>query len=248
MYKNLQELKRNVKSDLYIPGLSICIPAYNEEETICKAIYDASEVLDKIDVSGEILVIDDCSTDSTWSLITELEKEIKYLKTVRHEVNCGIAITCNELYQWSTRQLVFINSADGQMEMNVVFQMIRFADDYDLIIAKRKDKHYSIGRKLISSLYNTLPLLLFGTKTYDAGSVKLVLRDIYDIPVISKGVFVEAERIIRAKQRGYRIGFVNVDFSPRKSGKASGAKAQLVIEAIFDMIKCWINIMLRKHY
>jgi hypothetical protein len=56
-----------------------------------------------------------------------------------------------------------------------------------------------------------------------AGSVKLVRRAIYDIPIISSGVFGEAERIIRARRRGFRIGVKEVEHFPRRSGKALGA-------------------------
>jgi glycosyltransferase involved in cell wall biosynthesis len=56
----------------YSPGISICIPVYNEEATIELAIREAEAVLQQTSLPGEILVIDDCSTDRTWEIISKV--------------------------------------------------------------------------------------------------------------------------------------------------------------------------------
>jgi hypothetical protein len=127
--------------------------------------------------------------------------------------------------------------------MSTLLELLPLAHQYDIIVALRDDKHYGLGRQLVSWLFNALPRVLFATRTYDAGSVKLVRRVVYDIPIISSGVFGEAERIIRARRRGFRIGVRKIEHFPRKTGKASGAKPPLVIEAARDMLKCWIDIV-----
>jgi hypothetical protein len=128
--------------------------------------------------------------------------------------------------------------------MKILIDMLELIDIYDLIVARRIKKHYNLSRQIVSWMFNFLPRLLFGTQTYDAGSLKLVCREIYNIPVKSTGVFVEAERIVRAKRLGYRIGSINVDHIPRISGKASGAKLALITQSIADVISCWIDIFL----
>ena len=228
------------------PGVTICMPTYNEEETIAQAIYEAEETLWKAGVLGELLVLDDHSDDHTWEILRRLQKDLPRLQLRRHRVNQGIAATFNELYQWANRELVFLNSADGQWKMSTLLDMLPLMDRYDLIVARRKVKHYSLGRRVVSWGFNTLPVLLFATHTYDAGSIKLVRREIYDIPLISSGVFAEAERIIRASRLGYRIGCVDVDHFPRRAGKAYGARLTLVAQACVDLTKCWIDITLHK--
>jgi glycosyltransferase involved in cell wall biosynthesis len=233
-------------SHSFVPGVTFCLPAYNEEETIAQAVYEAEETLQRARVPGDILVVDDHSIDRTWEVLQRVQQDLPYVQLRRHNANQGIAATFNELYQWANRELVFLNSADGQYKMSVLLDMLPLMDRYDLLVARRKVKHYSLRRLLISWVYNVLPVLLFGIHTYDAGSIKLVRREIYDIPVISSGVFVEAERVIRASRRGYRIGFINVDFFPRKAGKASGARLALVVQSLVDLGKCWIDIVFLK--
>jgi glycosyltransferase involved in cell wall biosynthesis len=232
----------------YKHGVSICIPAYNEQETIENSIVTASETLRGSGLPGEILVIDDCSTDKTWEILERLKTSVSNLQIRRHAVNRGIAETFRELYHWAGMDLVFLNSADGQWKMQVLIDMLPLMDKCDLVVARRKEKHYRLSRHVVSWVFNAVPILLFGTKTYDAGSVKLVRREIYNIPIISSGVFAEAERIIRGKRRGYLIASVDVEHFPRVAGKAMGAKPSLVIEAAADLIRCWVQIVILRRY
>jgi glycosyltransferase involved in cell wall biosynthesis len=228
----------------YDQGLSICIPAYNEENTIRQVVMEADATLERTSMSGEILVIDDGSTDRTWQILCGTQHTMPRLKLRRHETNQGIAATFAELYQWAGKELVFLNSADGQWKMSTLLQLLPLADRHEIVIARRPVKHYSLGRHVVSWLFNALPVIFFATRTYDAGSVKLVRRAIYDdIPVISRGVFGEAERIIRAQRRGLRIGVRDVEHYPRTSGKALGAKPELVVQAMVDLLRCWFDIV-----
>jgi glycosyltransferase involved in cell wall biosynthesis len=235
-----------IRQRRFAPGVSICIPAYNEEETIAQAVYEAEETLRKGGMPGDLLVLDDHSSDQTWEILQRVQKDLPRMQLRRHTVNQGIAATFNELYQWAGKELVFLNSADGQWKTSILLEMLPLMDRYDLIVARRMVKHYSLGRRVVSWGFNSLPVLLFAVRTYDAGSIKLVRRELYDIPVISSGVFAEAERIIRASRRGYRIGFLDVDHFPRRAGKASGARLALVMRSLVDLAKCWVDIMLLK--
>jgi glycosyltransferase involved in cell wall biosynthesis len=239
-----EQQTETISRDLHNPGVSICIPAYNEEATIEETIESAAATLQQSGLPGEILVIDDSSTDRTWKILERLKSTVPALQVRRHEMNQGIAKTFTELYRWANMDLIFLNSADGQWQMQILLDMLPLMKDADLVVARRKHKHYGLNRQIVSWFFNLLPVLMFGTETYDAGSVKLVRREIYDISITSTGVFAEAERIIRARRRGYRVTSVDVEHFPRKSGKATGAKFSLVIEALVDLCRCWIDIVL----
>ena len=228
----------------YSNGIAICIPAYNEESTIEQVVLDADRALKQASIPGEILVIDDCSTDRTWQILCEVKENLPNLRVRRHSANQGIAVTFAELYQWATKELVFLNSADGQWKMSALLELLPLVDSYDIIIAQRRDKHYGFSRQVGSWLFNILPVIFFATRTYDAGSVKLVRRAVYDLPITSSGVFAEAERIIRATRQGFRLGVKEIESFPRRAGTASGAKLSLVIESMLDLLKCWVDIVI----
>ena len=80
-------------------------------------------------------------------------------------------------------------------------------------------------------------------QTFDAGSIKLLRQDVLRIPLISRGPFREAERIIRATRRGYRVGAIEVEHHNRHGGKATGARPSLVLLSVVDLWRCWWDIV-----
>ena len=68
--------------------LSVVIPVFNEEKTL-------SEVVKKVlsaEISNqtlEIIIVDDCSSDSTWEIAKDLKKNEPRIKIIRHEINLG---------------------------------------------------------------------------------------------------------------------------------------------------------------
>jgi glycosyltransferase involved in cell wall biosynthesis len=207
-------------------------------------VLDGEAALKETARPGEILVIDDCSTDRTWEILNQVQQRSSVLQIRRHSVNRGIASTFTELYRWASHEWVFLNSADGQWKMSSVLELLPMADRYDIVVAQRQVKHYGVSRHLVSWLFNALPRVFFATPTYDAGSIKLVRRAVYDIPIVSSGVFGEAERIIRAKRRGFCVGVRQIEHLPRRSGKASGASLSLTVEAAKDLLRCWFDIVI----
>ena len=96
----------------------------------------------------------------------------------------------------------------------------------------------------MSGSFNLLPRILFGVRTFDAGSIKLFRADVLRIPLISGSPFREAERIIRANRRGYRVGAVDVEHHERCLGQATGARLPLVVLSVVDLVRCWWDIVL----
>ena len=65
--------------------LSVMMPAYNEEATLALAI---ERVLGRPEV-GELIVVDDASSDSTWQILTELAPREPRIKAFRQPHNQG---------------------------------------------------------------------------------------------------------------------------------------------------------------
>ncbi len=92
------------------PKVSIIMPAYNAERFIKEAI---SSVIAQTYPFWELWVIDDCSSDSTCTIVEELVKQDNRINLVKNERNMGAAKTrnrgldlCHEAY------VAFIDSDD----------------------------------------------------------------------------------------------------------------------------------------
>jgi glycosyltransferase involved in cell wall biosynthesis len=228
-----------------IPSVSVCFPAYNEEASIRDVLEEADTILAGLGAKYEILVCDDGSSDATGAIAENVAASRPSIRVIHHDRNRGIRDTFEHLYAESSLDFIFLNSTDRQWPTAILANMLTMTPDYDILVAGRRDKHYGWFRAFVSSVYNWLPRLLFGVKTYDAGAVKLMRRSVVDsIVPISRSPFAEAERLIRAARMGYRIGDFPVEVSPRLTGKSNSIKPMVLVQAVADVGRVWwlINV------
>ena len=190
----------------------------------------------------ELIVLDDASTDDTFAIMQRVQARHPGIIVRRHERNMGIAATFEELYQLASKEFVFLISGDGQFPPETLTRCLPLLAEHDIVICRRVSKHYTPYRHAVSWAYRWLPRLLFGVDLVDPGSVKVVRRTIYrEVPVTSTSVFVEAERIIRAVRRGYRLTAVDMESQPRVGGQASGARLPVALAAARDLMRFWLS-------
>ncbi len=73
-----------------MPYLSIVIPAYNEENRISRTLTETFNYLDKQNYAGEVIVVDDGSTDRTVETVRELENRASgKLRLIKNPGNHG---------------------------------------------------------------------------------------------------------------------------------------------------------------
>ncbi len=230
------------------PTVSVVVIARNEENTITRVIKETCLVLPGITGGYEILVNDDASTDRTPEILEELRGRNRHIHVFHQKVPLGIARGLEFLYQKARYKYVYILPGDGQWSVSDLPAMLGAAErGYDIVVGKRIHKHYTAERKIISYLFNSMTQLLFSVETFDAGSTKLYRQRILKkfLP-ISRGVYNEAERIVRASYAGYMIGWAPVHHFGRVGGRASGAKSSLIGEAVADMIHLWFLLRIRR--
>jgi len=225
------------------PSVSVCFPAYNEEETVAVVVTQAHDLLAPSQLDYEILVCNDGSSDRTGQIIDELAGRVARLRVLHNKRNLGIRATFERLYSEASKEFVFLNSTDQQWETRILFDLLPLAAKWDIVIASRKEKHYGVVREAVSWAFNAIPSILFGVRTVDAGAVKLMRREIIErFPVVSRSPFSEAERLIRASRAGYRITYFPVSIAAREAGKARGVSFAAVAEALKDVARVWLAL------
>jgi glycosyltransferase involved in cell wall biosynthesis len=223
--------------------LSVVMPAYNEEAAIEGVVREHIAVLRKLESTipdWEIVVVDDGSKDGTAAVLERLAVEIPRLRVVRQE-NQGIAGAFTRAHREARGTHVYSTGSDGQWPAENILAMWKTLESgYELVVGVRQNRRevYTPARRAISRMFNLLPRLLFGAPVEDAGSVKLGVRAAFELPLISRSVFNEAERIILAHRRGLRVGFVPIEFLQRQGGKAMGASWKNLRNSSIDLLRC----------
>lgn len=91
--------------------LSVVMPAYNEEHTIEQIVEQVLEVsLDGVE--KELVIVDDCSRDRTWEIVSRLAAEHDNVVALRHEKNQGKGAALRTGFSNCTGDFVIVQDAD----------------------------------------------------------------------------------------------------------------------------------------
>lgn len=110
--------------------VSIVMPTYNRAKTIKNSLMS---IINQTYQNFEIVVVDDCSTDDTQSVIESLDDRIKY---VRLDSNHGPSYARNEGVKHATYDLIAFNDSDDVWRANKLEkQMEKMAEspEYSLV-------------------------------------------------------------------------------------------------------------------
>ena len=220
--------------------LSVMIPAYNEERTI-ELILD--HVLARPEV-GEVIAVDDGSTDGTWPILSLVAARHKRLRTFRHEVNQGKGAALRRAV--SELRLPFALVQDADLEYD--------PRDYPLIVEPliegRADAVYGVrgfagqtshsfwfvmGNKVVTFATN----VLFDCYLSDMETGYKVLRSELWKRLNLSGMRFDIEPDITARilRLGYRIHEVPIRYYARSHEEGKKLTWQDGVEALRTLVK-----------
>ena len=125
IYQKRREFKKT--SLTYFPSISILIPAYNEEKVLRRAIETTLE--STYPTKKEIIVIDDGSTDMTYSIAQEYtSKGVKLI----HRPNGGKAVAINHGLSFAEGEIIIVVDADSLVGKNTLIELVQPLRDPDI--------------------------------------------------------------------------------------------------------------------
>jgi len=164
--------------------LSVILPVYNEEETLRETHRRVAAILDRLDCSGEVVLVDDGSRDASLSIIKDLRAADTRVKYVSFARNFGHQIAVTAGLQFSAGDAVVILDADLQDPPELIPEMIeKWRSGYEVIYAKRIGRQ-SEGpfKKLFAYVfYRILRVLTDVDIPSDTGDFCLMDRKVVDV-------------------------------------------------------------------
>jgi glycosyltransferase involved in cell wall biosynthesis len=223
------------------PTVSLVIPMYNEELNIEHAVAAARESLEKYTSDHEILIVDDASTDTSPRIVERLASEDARVRVLRHEKNRKLGGTLRTGFGAATKELVFYMDADIPFDPDVLGRAIRAMEltGADMIAAYRHDRTMEgFKRGVYTLVYNWLIGLLFGWPHRDINfSFKLMKRSVLDaIELRSEGSLIDAELVVKAKNRGFTIQQIGIDYFPRTRGTSHLGSFGVVLKILRELV------------
>lgn len=199
--------------------ISIVVPLFNEEESLPELCNWIDKVINDFGKTYEILLIDDGSTDKSWEVTTNLNKQNPAIRGIRFRRNYGKSAALNVGFEAALGNVVITMDADLQDSPDEIPELYRLITEegFDLISGWKQKRFDPITKTVPTRLFNWAARKMSGIylhdfncglKAYKSEVVKNV--EVYGemhryIPVLAKwaGFKKIGEKVVQHQARKY---------------------------------------------
>ncbi len=227
--------------------LSIVIPLYNEEETLRDSkptlIEEITLALKPLNLTYEVIMVDDGSTDGSWAIVSEAQKQYPTLKGIRFQRNYGKSAALYKGFEKAQGNVVITMDADGQDNPKELSEMYRLIaeEGYDLVSGWKKVRHDPFSKTFPSKFFNALTRMASGIKLHDFNcGFKAYKSEV----VKSIEVYGEMHRYVPllAKFAGFKnIKEKVVEHRAREHGKSKFGGLDRGVKGMLDLMSIFIT-------
>lgn len=223
------------------PTVSLVVPMFNERENIAHALACATESLARYARDWEVIVVDDASTDDSVAIVERLAAAEPRIRLLRHARNQKLGGTLRTGFAACTQELVLYMDADLPFDPDVLGRAIRAlaVTRADVVAGYRLDRTTEgLLRTIYSYCYNTLIGLLFGWPHRDINfSFKLLRREVLAaVELRSEGSLIDAELIVKARNLGFVIQQLGLDYFPRVRGTSTLSSPGVILKILRELV------------
>ncbi|MBN2190392.1 MAG: glycosyltransferase family 2 protein [Candidatus Aureabacteria bacterium] len=195
--------------------ITILIPVYNEKDALPRVIDNLKDVLKKSGRQGDILVVDDGSTDDSAAIA-----ESKGAKVIRHEKNLGTGAARTTGVKASENEIIVMIDGDCTYPEEAIPDMVAMMGKSDMVIGSRRAEKGTLKilrtpakmfiKKLAEYLVNDkIPDLNSGLRVLKKS---LVLKYLKYLP--STHSWVSTITLVLLS-KGYKVGYFPIEYHPR---------------------------------
>jgi len=221
------------------PLISIIIPVFNESKTVAAVI----KRINDLQVSKEIIVVDDGSTDGSREIIAALEKQYTF-SLITNTSNNGKGAAVLAAIKLANGKYLIVEDSDRELNPQDILKMLGMirTKNVDLVNGNRHvtgAKNTNFISLLAKVTTKKLLWLLYGKTINDLlCSYKLCTLENFKILNLQSPRFgLETEWIIKALKRKWIIKEVDIDYYPRKSAEGKKITAKDGFGIIWNIIK-----------
>jgi glycosyltransferase involved in cell wall biosynthesis len=215
-------------------AVSVLIPARNEVDNIAEVAARTARAFDALRLGpgeGELLLVDDGSTDGTGELAESLAVTYPFLRVIHHRRNLGLTAALSTGFRHVRGDLVLFLPADleSDPETDIPLLVGKLQEGYDVVAGWRQGRKE--GKVFASGIYNAVSRGLFGLTVHDMNWIKGFRREVTEnLPPLRSDWHRFLLHI--AASEGYRIGEVPTVWHRRQAGRSHYGLARIPISLL----------------
>lgn len=160
--------------------VSVVLPVYNEAPVLAAVLADImATIVDRID-GAELIVVDDCSTDESWSIVEKFAADDR-VRPLRNDVNRGHGPSVRRGFEAATGDWIFHLDSDGQVDVGDFWRLWERRDAGDLVLGVRVQRCDPRHRLILTWITQLVVSVLARRRVRDANvPFKVVRRDLFE--------------------------------------------------------------------
>ena len=221
------------------PAFSVIVPAYNEAENIGPLFEALEATFTRHQLNGEVILVDDGSTDDTWSLAVAAAARMGPMaKVARHRRNLGKTEAILTGSRDTTSDVFIVFDADLQHSTEEIPRFMAEMDKGWDIVTGRKIGAYE--KRAVSSVYNRLSRFLFDVPVRDLNSMKAFRREVLDN--VSLRHDWHRFFVVIAYAQGFSVTEIDIELFPRRAGVSKYTGMGRVASSVGDLLVVWFYL------
>ena len=203
--------------------VTVIIPALNEEFCIAGAIQNVVDAYKKLSVHGEIIVINDGSSDNTLEIAETIAQSFSNILIISHNDPKGIGSSFWEGVRKSHGEMVTIIPGDNEVDSYEILRYLPLMDEVDIIVPFFFNPQVrSLKRRIISKSYKAIINLSFCILlNYMNGTVMYRKSILENITLQNTGFFYQTELLIKCLKNDYLFAEVPCKLDLRENGTST---------------------------
>jgi polyisoprenyl-phosphate glycosyltransferase len=163
--------------------LAVVVPAFNEGESLREFHSRLAAVLDKLDLTSEVLYVDDGSRDDTWAVMCALRESDSRVATLKLSRNFGKELALTAGLDNVDADAVIVIDADLQDPPELIPEFVRWwREGYDVVYGTRSTRagESRLKKFTASAFYRVMERLSATPVPRDTGDFRLLNRRALD--------------------------------------------------------------------
>jgi undecaprenyl-phosphate 4-deoxy-4-formamido-L-arabinose transferase len=206
-------------------GISVVVPVYNDAALLVDLVAAVKATLDGSEDGYEIVLVDDGSSDETWSVIRELAEDER-VRALRLTRNYGQHNALLAGIRAARRRITVTIDADLQYPPKYIPELVaRLDDSADVVYGTAERRAASARRRLASSFARRVLRTLMGTDV-TFSSFRAFRTNLRDGFAHFGGPYVALDVLLSWSTR--RFASIPIEHSPRREGRSNYSVSKLV--------------------
>ena len=124
------------------PHISVVSPIYRAENIVEKLVDEIQKVMEPLNVTYEIILVDDRSPDNSWQVMKQLSSNFPEVKSIRLSRNFGQHPAIMAGLSFATGDWIVVMDCDLQDQPKEISKLYNKAiEGYDIVLARNQQRH-----------------------------------------------------------------------------------------------------------